>query len=245
MRSSYRSPPRQASTSKPQPHAVHLILKLFLFLIVVPLFAAWVIAYACGGIASALVDQWYPRLALTGRVRLFPLLVASVLIGPVVWADTVAAPTPVPPVAHPAAQAKGDDSGWMTFAWGGGSATAVLFTVLRMLPKGAAAKIAGVKPEPTEQRILNAPLSVEIVKQFATKDELRELEEKLDSFRNLVVEKLEEHFRELDGKRSKSIGNLHEVLNRRIDVVHADMRALPGQILTTLRDAQALVQRPK
>jgi hypothetical protein len=81
-------------------------------------------------------------------------------------------------------------------------------------------KIAEEKlKQPQQTNITPQPLAVEMVKQFATKQELKELEEKFEHFREAVMAKIDEKFTELDNKRSRDVGKLH-----------SDLRELSGQL---------------
>jgi hypothetical protein len=64
------------------------------------------------------------------------------------------------------------------------------------------------KPQSTV--ISPQPLIVEMGKQFATKQELMELEHKFETFRETILAKIDDKFTALDNKRSRDVAKLHD-----------------------------------
>ena len=79
------------------------------------------------------------------------------------------------------------------------------------------AKANGEKPSNTV--ITTQPLMIEMVKQFATKEEVKELEQKFEALRGELLTKIDEKFSDLDGKRSRDVAKIHN-----------DIREVSGQV---------------
>jgi len=87
------------------------------------------------------------------------------------------------------------------------------------IAKKAADQAKANADKPSNTLISPQPLMIEMVKQFATKDEVKELEQKFEALRGELLTKLDEKFSDLDGKRSRDVAK-----------IHTDIREVSGQV---------------
>jgi hypothetical protein len=122
-----------------------------------------------------------------------------------------------------------ENLGWML----GGAAT---------VATGIAAwrKLLGIPEKPQERTIMGQPLSITRAPHYATVEEFEKLEADLKSLRSEMVsmerrvgQDMDTHFKDLDRKRSDSIGALHRKIdetNRAVGATESNIKLLLGEV---------------
>lgn len=135
----------------------------------------------------------------------------------------------------------------------GGTSNLAIFGAVLTGAAGMAAglagfrKLLGVKEPAQERKIVDQPIEVTATAEYVHKAEFKELEAKVESMAERLVltersitEKLNEHFRILDQKRSTSIANLYRHVGDTADGLRVEIRSLPKEVIELLKNTGQL-----